>query len=234
MEKPTILIVDDEWDMRNLLKIHLQRDFKVIEAKEGKEAIAIVDQTPIDIIILDIMMPDMSGWDVCEKIRKKRQLPIMMLTARTDIKDKVRGLEIGADDYLVKPFAPEELIARVNALLRRSYYKEEQYNDSTINIADEMSINTDLRKVSVHSKIIELTPKEFDLFALIAMNPKRIFNRETLLDKIWGIDDPKDARTVDTHIKNIRIKVREAGLSFNPIRTVWGVGYSFQSPDDLT
>lgn len=234
MKKKKILIVDDEWNMRNLLNIHLRRDFNVIQAKDGLEALDNFNNTAVDLMILDVMMPDMSGWDVCERIREKSQVPILMLTARTDVKDKVRGLEMGADDYLVKPFAPEELLARVNALLRRANYKEENPSDSQIIFIGELCIDIELRKVFVNNKLVDLTPKEFDLLALIAMNAKRIYSRETLLDKIWGIDDPSDVRTVDTHIKNLRIKVREAGLSFNPIRTVWGVGYSLQSPDELS
>jgi two-component system response regulator ResD len=229
--KVQILIVDDEWNLRNLLGIYLNKPkYQITEAQNGKEALSFIRQQPFDLIILDIMMPDMDGWEVCSKIRETKQTPILMLTARTDTKDKVHGLKIGADDYLVKPFAPEELVARVEALLRRSKHDDAEEEDLFI-VYEELTIDPDGRRVFVGEQPIVFTPKEFDLLHFLAINLKRVLTREILLDRIWGEDYLQDDRTVDTHIKNIREKVRKAGLSFNPIKTVWGVGYQFQSPE---
>lgn len=228
MHKLQVLIVDDEWNMRNLLRIYLAKNgFEITEAKNGHEAVTLSEQRAFDVIILDVMMPDMDGWDVCKKIRESRDTPIIMLTARNETKDKVKGLQIGADDYLGKPFEPEELIARVFALLRRSSLADAKPLSKTI-IHHDLTIDAEGREIMVQDKLVVFTPKEFDLLHLLAENPGRAYSRELLLEKIWGHDYFGDVRTVDTHVKNIREKVRKAGLSFNPIQTVWGVGYKFQ------
>ncbi|MFC4766995.1 response regulator transcription factor [Effusibacillus consociatus] len=235
MKKLHLLIVDDEWNMRNLLRIYLAKNgFEVTEAKNGKEALVLIDQRSFDLIILDVMMPDLDGWEVCAKIRETKKIPILMLTARTETKDKVYGLNLGADDYLVKPFEPEELIARVFALLRRSQLSESTGISTNVITHPEMSIDPEGRQVMVHDKPVDLTPKEFDLLYLLTANPQRVFTREILLEKVWGQDYFGDVRTVDTHVKNIREKVRKADLSYVPIQTVWGVGYKFQGPDERT
>ncbi|WP_419879529.1 response regulator transcription factor [Brevibacillus centrosporus] len=228
MNKLKVLVVDDEWNMRNLLRIYLAKNgFEVIEAKNGNEAVALSDRQVFDIIILDIMMPDLNGWEVCMKIREKKETPIIMLTARNETKDKVKGLQIGADDYLVKPFEPEELLARVFALLRRASIMESTSEKKLISHYD-LSIEPEGRQVLVQGKPVEFTPKEYDLLLLLAEHPGRVYDRDVLLEQIWGRDFLGDIRTVDTHIKNIREKVRRAGLTFKPIQTVWGVGYKFQ------
>ncbi|MFD2216524.1 response regulator transcription factor [Metabacillus endolithicus] len=228
--KDKILIVDDEWNMRNLIKIHLLPHFALEEAANGKEALEKVKDLDFQLIILDVMMPDMTGWTVCERIREKGNIPILMLTALTDVKDKVHGLNIGADDYLVKPFDPEELVARVHALLRRSVEFNNENDNGTITISD-LTIIKDSRLVLVNGKEVDLTPKEFNLIHLFATNQKQVFTREILLNAIWNTNNVLDVRTVDTHVKNVREKLRKTGLSFNPIKTVWGVGYIFQTPD---
>jgi two-component system, OmpR family, response regulator ResD len=228
--KDKILIVDDEWNMRNLIKIHLLSHFHLEEASNGKEALEKVKNHNFQLIILDVMMPDMTGWTVCEKIREKENIPILMLTALTDVKDKVQGLNIGADDYLVKPFEPEELVARVHALLRRSVDFNNENDNRTISISD-LTIIKDSRLVLITGKEVDLTPKEFSLLHLLATNQKQVFTREVLLNAIWNTNNVLDVRTVDTHVKNVREKLRKNGLSFNPIKTVWGVGYIFQTPD---
>ncbi|MFV2048807.1 MULTISPECIES: response regulator transcription factor [Bacillaceae] len=228
--KDKILIVDDEWNMRNLIKIHLLPHFDLEEAANGKEALEKVKDHNFQLIILDVMMPDMTGWTVCERIREKENIPILMLTALTDVKDKVHGLNIGADDYLVKPFNPEELVARVHALLRRSVEFNNENDNGTITISD-LTIIKDSRLVLVNGKEVDLTPKEFNLIHLFATNQKQVFTREILLNAIWNTNNVLDVRTVDTHVKNVREKLRKNGLSFNPIKTVWGVGYIFQTPD---
>lgn len=230
MKKFNILVVDDEWNMRNLLRIYLSKNgFEVTEANSGREALTLVNQRIFDLIILDIMMPDMDGWEVCAKIREMKpgSIPVLMLTARMDTKDKVRGLNAGADDYLVKPFDPEELIARIHALIRRSNLAEVSHGVQPIIHLPEMTIDFEGRQILVHQLPVDFTPKEFDLFHLLASQPTRAFSRDLLLERIWGNDYFGDIRTVDTHVKNIREKVRKAGLSYVPIQTLWGVGYKF-------
>lgn len=233
MEKRRILVVDDEWNMRNLISIHLSKDFTVLEAACGQDALVKLKIEVIDIVILDIMMTDMSGWEVCKKIRETSNIPILMLTALGDVDDKVQGFEIGADDYLVKPFQPEELVIRVKALLRRSNLSN---NSEPLNNEDEIEID-DLkieqlgRRVFAKDRLMDLTPKEYDLLLLFVLNSKTVYTREMLLDCIWGFYDVLDIRTVDTHVKNLREKFRNHNLSFNPIKTVWGIGYKFQGPD---
>ncbi|MGJ9385397.1 response regulator transcription factor [Salipaludibacillus sp. CF4.18] len=223
MSRSQVLIVDDEWNMRNLLRVYLTKgDFDVIEAKDGHDALSTIQHQTFDLIILDIMMPGMDGWEVCAHIRQTSQTPILMLTARTETKDKVQGLSMGADDYLVKPFEPEELMARVKALLRRS---EVTNSKSTILSIQDMKIDPEKREVLIHDQLVELTPKEFDLLYALIAHPGRVYSREVLLDQIWGNDYFGDLRTVDTHVKNVREKIRKAGLSYSPIQTVWGVGY---------
>lgn len=206
--KDKILIVDDEWNMRNLIKIHLLPHFDLEEAANGKEALEKVKDHNFQLIILDVMMPDMTGWTVCERIREKENIPILMLTALTDVKDKVHGLNIGADDYLVKPFNPEELVARVHALLRRSVEFNNENDNGTITISD-LTIIKDSRLVLVNGKEVDLTPKEFNLIHLFATNQKQVFTREILLNAIWNTNNVLDVRTVDTHVKNVREKLRK-------------------------
>jgi two-component system response regulator ResD len=232
MNKLQVLIIDDEWNVRNLLRIYLVKNgFEVSEAQNGYEGLRLVEQQPFDLIILDIMMPDMDGWEVCQKIRETKDTPILMLTARTDTKDKVKGLTLGADDYLVKPFDSEELMARVFALLRRSSISLSTTIQKALTYQD-LTIDAEGRQVLVKDQPIDFTPKQFELLLVLAEQPRRAFERETLLEKVWGNDFFGDFRTVDTHVKQIREKVRKAGLSFNPIQTVWGVGYKFQWIDE--
>lgn len=229
MNKLKILIVDDEWNMRNLLKIYLIKNgFEVIEATNGSEAIGSARDNTFDLVILDIMMPGMDGWQVCRSIREFSNVPVLMLTARTDTKDKVKGLQMGADDYLSKPFEPDELVARVFALIRRNSIVQQSEPDIQKQFEfEKLIIYKEGREVLVDGLIVDLTQKEFDLICLFAEHPKRAYTREMLLDVVWGPDYLGDVRTVDTHIKNIRDKTLKAELPYNPIQTVWGVGYKF-------
>lgn len=230
MTKARILVVDDESNMRNLLRLYLaQSGFEVTEARNGNEALTLISQ-PIDLIILDVMMPDLDGWEVCSKIRETQQTPILMLTARTETKDKVHGLNIGADDYLTKPFEQDELIARVNALLRRFHLFETTQSKKMI--LKEISIDPEARQIYIQDQPVNFTPKEFDLLYFLVTRPQQVFTREALLDHIWGDEYVGGDRTVDTHVKAIRVKAQKAGLSYNPIRTIWGVGYQFQGLDE--
>jgi two-component system response regulator ResD len=234
MEKLKILVVDDEFNMRNLLKIYLLKNgYQVIEASSGKEAIRLFEEKPVDLIILDIMMPDMDGWQVCEEVRKKANVPILMLTARIETKDKVKGFNLGADDYLTKPFEPEELMVRVFALLRRAVQNQQHTEPKLEQIQYHgLTISPEGREVMVNEKKVDLTQKEFDVLYSLANSPKRAFSRETLLEQLWGHDYIGETRSVDTHVKNVREKIQKAGLSFNPILTVWGVGYKLGEPGD--
>ncbi|WP_346010374.1 response regulator transcription factor [Paenibacillus sp. SYP-B3998] len=193
------------------------------------DALEAVRQQHFDMIILDIMMPDMDGWEVCKRIRESYNTLILMLTARTETSDKVRGLNLGADDYVVKPFEPEELIARVFALIRRALIAQTSEQEIKKIVHPNLAISPDARTVTIKDQNVDLTQKEFDLLCLLADNPHRAYTRDMLLEKLWGHDFFGDVRTVDSHIKNIRDKTRKSGLDYNPIQTVWGVGYKFHT-----
>ncbi|MFS0788692.1 response regulator transcription factor [Shouchella sp. 1P09AA] len=223
-DRKKILIVDDEWTMRNLIKIYLQNNsYDVIEAKNGKEALETINREKCDLLLLDLMMPEMDGYDVCKMVRENYDIPILILSARKDWQDRVEGLNLGADDYLVKPFEPEELTARINALIRRS---ENEFRKGDL-VFEELAIRLKLRTVSVKGNSVEFTFKEFDLLYKLASAPNRVFTRDDLLQLIWGIEYVGALRTVDSHVKNIRSKLIDAGLKSNRIETVWGVGYKF-------
>lgn len=227
MDQGHILIVDDEAQMRNLLRIYLKKKGYVIsEANSGVAALDMLKNNKYDLVILDVMMPEIDGFAVCERIRNDYQLPILMLTARVDIKDKVLGLTIGADDYLTKPFDSEELLARVYALLRRSALQQ-QMNEYQVIEYHQMRIHPESREVYIHQTVVEFTPKEFDLLLLLAQNPQRAYARDMIIDQLWSYDYEGDLRSVDSHIKNIREKAARADLDYNPILTIWGVGYKF-------
>lgn len=230
MQKHRLLVVDDEWNMRNLIKIYLRNEpVQITEAQNGREALEFIEREPFDLVILDIMMPDIDGWEVCRSIRQQSSIPILMLTARTDVKDVVRGLNEGADDYVTKPFVPEEFVARVHALLRRT--KLNQENKQRKLVFKDLVIDDDAKVVYVKGERINLTRKEFELLFLLASQPNRVFTREMLLDRIWGPEHIRDDRTVDTHVKNIREKFRKKNLSYDPIQTIWGIGYQFEKVD---
>lgn len=227
MKKLQILIVDDDWKMRNLLRIYFSKEgFDTVEAADGNEALMKIKNHSFDLIILDVMMPEMDGWQVCRSIREVKSVPILMLTALGETKEKVQGLELGADDYLTKPFDPDELVARVHALIRRSTVTAGQLDKNKL-IFPELIIDRDGRQVMLQDRPLELTQKEFDLFDTLAMNNGRVLSREQLIEKIWGFDFEGDARVVDIHVKNIREKLKKAGLHYSPIQTAWGIGYKF-------
>ncbi|MFD1267227.1 response regulator transcription factor [Paenibacillus motobuensis] len=230
MSKLQILVVDDEWNMRNLLRIYLIKEgFEIKEASNGMEALAMIDKHEFDLVLLDVMMPDMDGWQVLKAIRAKSDVAVLMLTARSETKDKVYGLVIGADDYLTKPFEPEELVARVFSLIRRSVITQSSVvQEQTLDFPD-FRIMPDAREIYIHDQSVDFTPKEFDLIVTLASNQHRVYSREDLVNLIWGYDYDGDYRSVDTHVKNIREKLQRAGLAYNPIQTVWGVGYKFNA-----
>jgi len=224
-KQPTILVVDDEEQIIEVIKAYLEKeDFKVFTSYTGKEALEIFEKTSIDFIILDLMLPDYSGEDICKKIRLKSQVPIIMLTAKIEEGDRINGLSIGADDYVLKPFSPKELIARVKAILRRT--KGEGIKAEIIEF-NEGHLIIDLASLEVKQKgvNISLSPTEFKLLSLLAKNPSKVFSREEIITKVLGFDYDGYDRTIDVHIKNIRHKIEDQSTSY--IKTVYGIGYKF-------
>lgn len=224
----TILIIEDEEDIRDILSHYLKKEgFNILEAEDGEKGIEIVKKEFVDLILLDLMLPNMSGYDVCREISSIYKIPIIMLTARNDIVDKVLGLELGADDYITKPFDIREVIARIKVCLRRiESLNEMEYETSQdiINLKNNIKIYVESREVFKEETMVKLKPKEFDLLLILAQNKKIVFSREKLLQKVWGYDFEGDSRTVDVHIQRLRKKLdEENGLSI--IETVFGVGY---------
>ena len=222
-----ILVVDDEVKMREVIKIFLQKEgFIVDEAGDGNEALNKFDSSDYSLILLDVMMPMIDGWTVCRKIRKESGVPIIMLTARSEEYDKLFGFELGVDDYIIKPFSPKEVVARVKAVLKRSDNGNKNDEDKNIEIGKDIKINLLTQQVFIKDKEIRFTPKEFELLSFLAQNPERVYSREQLLNNIWGYDFYGDLRTVDTHIKQLREKL---GTCRKHIHTVWGTGYKLKA-----
>lgn len=223
---PTILIADDEQQMRDMIKLYLRNDFYLLEASTGREALELMRKYTVDLILLDIMMPEMDGIEACKKMKAERpDIPVILLTALNETSQKVEGLNIGADDYIVKPFEPRELLARIQVQFRHFY--EDRKDIARVISFDEWQINPTSYTVTVKGKNVKYSPKEFELLYLLASNPNRVYTREQLLDLIWGMDEFVDIRTVDSHVRYIREKLKKAGLSYQPIETVWGVGYKY-------
>ena len=221
-----ILIVEDEAPMRELLQLHLKKEGYVVdEAINGIEAIKKIEETSYSIVLLDVMMPEMDGFEVCRRIRKVSQVPVIMLTARTQTLDKVEGLKIGADDYLTKPFEQEELFARIEAVLRRYGVDDQESRGNTL-FLNGLVMKRNAHQVFYLEKELSLTPKEYAILELLLLNRNRVFSRDDILELVWGYDFIGDYRGVDTHVKHLRDKLTEAGISGQSvIKTVWGVGY---------
>ena len=221
-----ILIVDDEKNIAELIRLYLEKEgYKTVCAYDGNEALSLFNQHNPSMVILDIMLPGMDGWQVCKEIRKNSETPIIMLTAKSDTFDKVLGLELGADDYITKPFEAKELLARVKAVLRRS---ESQDSAPKKEVSYEnISINIENYELRLSGQQVEAPPKEIELLYFLASNPNRVYTREQLLEEVWGFDYFGDSRTVDVHIKRLREKLEgiESGWQ---LKTVWGVGYKFE------
>jgi DNA-binding response OmpR family regulator len=218
----TILIVDDEQHIIDLAKLYLEQEgYKTTSATDGKAALQKILHEKPNLIVLDLMLPELDGWEVCRRVRAESDVPIIMLTARSDDIDRIVGLELGADDYLTKPFNPRELVARVRAILRRTGRPTPTNADTTISL-DNLTIHPERRIVMVAGKEVDLRMKEFDLLMSLATNPGMVFTREKLLDIVWGYDFAGETRTVDVHIAHLRHKLK----GMHPtIDTVWGVGY---------
>ncbi|MCX7709463.1 MAG: response regulator transcription factor [Clostridia bacterium] len=226
MEKARILIVDDEARIREMIREYISSEgYEIDEAENGIEALEIFQQREYTLIILDVMMPRMDGWSVCREIRKTSQVPVIMLTARGEEYDKLFGFELGVDDYLVKPFSPKELLARMKAIIRRSLPLQEDGSKGIKYKYEGLEIDPNARNVYVHGELISLTPKEYELLNFFVQNRNRVFSREQLLNAVWGYDFIGEDRTVDTHVKMLRESLGEYRRF---IVTVWGTGYKFE------
>src|SRR5919198_2962160 len=221
-----VLVVDDEDHILELARLYLSREGYQIEAvSDGAQALARFSQTKPDLVVLDIMLPNVDGLTICREIRQKSQVPIIMLTARDEVTDKVVGLELGADDYLTKPFHPQELVARAKALVRRARLEPDQ---PKLVRAGRLEVDLERHEVRCAESKVQLRPKEFDLLALLARYPGRVFQRSELLDLVWGYDFPGYTRTVDVHVQQLREKLARGGVRDPSVQTVWGVGYKLE------
>lgn len=226
--KNTILIVDDEVNICELIRLYVEKEgYNAIIATDGGSAVEKFKSEKPDLVLLDIMLPVKDGWQVCREIRAVDNTPIIMLTAKGETFDKVLGLELGADDYMVKPFEPKELVARIKAVLRRSEVKANSTASSEL-VFDGLKIDRETYEVYLENTKIEMPPKEFELLFFLAKNKNKVFTRDQLLDEIWGYEFFGDSRTVDVHIKRIREKIETEGKSWQ-LKTVWGVGYKFEA-----
>lgn len=223
-----ILVVDDEKIIVKGIRFSLLQDQMEVDcAYDGEQAVEMARNTEYDVVLLDVMLPKLDGFQVCQAIREFSNMPIIMLTAKGDDMDKILGLEYGADDYVTKPFNILEVKARMKAILRRNNKTEkEQANSNVLNIGD-MRIDCDSRSLFIRGKEIYLTAKEFDLLELLAFNPNRVYSRDVLLKTVWGADYPGDGRTVDVHIRRLREKIEENSSEPKYVHTKWGVGYYF-------
>ncbi len=226
MSGQKVLIVDDEEHIVELARLYLTREgYEVEGVGDGSQALARFSQVKPDLVVLDIMLPGADGLAICKEIRKLSQVPIIMLTARDEVTDKVVGLELGADDYLTKPFHPQELVARAKALVRRAQAEPDQ---PRLVRAGKLEIDLERHEVRHGEARVQLRPKEFDLLALLARHPGRVFQRSELLDLVWGYDFPGYTRTVDVHVQQLREKLANGGVVDPTVQTVWGVGYKLE------
>ncbi len=227
MNKTKILLVDDDPNINQLIKLYLEKEgYDVVSAMRGDDALRMFKNDPPNLILLDIMLPGMDGWQVCREVRKVSNIPIIMLTAKDETFDKVLGLELGADDYIVKPFETKELVARIKAVLRR-YQSADAAPDKEVSFPG-LTINISHYTVVYRGKPLEMPPKEIELLYYLASHPGIVFTREQLLDQVWGYDYFGDSRTVDVHIKRLRDKLSGSEELGWALKTVWSVGYKFE------
>jgi DNA-binding response OmpR family regulator len=225
---PIILIVEDEPSISEIATLYLQRAGYIVKtAKDGQEALEAISSHMPDLIVLDLMLPHIDGYELTRWVRDQSNVPIIMLTSRRNEADRIAGLEMGADDYVVKPFSPQELVSRVRAVLRRTMISSSQDNEKTLSFPG-LTIDPMTRLVRVNEEEINLTVKEFDLLWLLASHPRQVFSRQHLLENVWGISDYIDPGTVTVHIRRLREKIE--GNPSKPVRilTVWGIGYKFE------
>ena len=222
-----ILIVDDDENICELLRLYLEKDgFDTVVAGDGEQAVEYATKYSPDLILLDIMLPKLDGWQVCREIRKTSETPIIMLTAKGETFDKILGLELGADDYVSKPFDTKEVIARIKAVLRRTHDSDKSSHINDVRY-DKLRINLTNYELEVNGVKIDTPPKELELIYHLASNPNRVYTRDQLLDEVWGFDYYGDSRTVDVHVKRLREKLENVSDEWS-LKTVWGVGYKFE------
>ena len=225
MEK--ILVCDDDKNICELLRLYLEKEpFTVVIANDGEEALSAFSAENPDLVLLDIMMPKLDGWQVCREIRRKSNCPIIMLTAKGETFDKVLGLELGADDYVVKPFDTKEIVARIKAVLRRTGKSAQQADVKEVSY-DKLTVNMTRYELKVDGKVVDTPPKDLELLFHLASNPNRVYTRDQLLDEVWGFEYYGDSRTIDVHVKRLREKLEGASDQWQ-LKTVWGVGYKFE------
>lgn len=227
-----ILVVDDDKNICELLKLYLESEgYSVYVANDGQEAVNLFHAKAPELVLLDIMLPKMDGWQVCREIRKTSSAPIIMLTAKGEVFDKVLGLELGADDYVTKPFDAKEVMARVKAVLRRTNGTSSSEDDTKkIVVYDNLEINIVNYELKVNGVAVDTPPKELELIYHFASNPNRVYTRDQLLDEVWGFDYYGDSRTVDVHVKRLREKLEGVSDKWE-LKTVWGVGYKFDTKE---
>ncbi len=226
--KTKILVVEDDVNIAELIRLYLEKDnFEVCHAQDGITALDAFKAFAPELILLDIMLPKLDGWGVCREIRKESTVPIIMLTAKDDTFDKVMGLNLGADDYISKPFEMKEVIARIHAVLRRVPKKEDSSSENVL-VFENLKIDMSAYQVEICGKKVEMPPKEIELLNFLASNPNRVFTRNQLLDDVWGFEYFGDSRTVDVHVKRLREKIDGVSDKWS-LKTVWGVGYKFES-----
>ena len=228
-----VLVVDDDKNICELLRLYLEKEgYSVTIANTGMQAVKLFAEHQPDLMLLDIMLPELDGWQVCREIRKYSNKPIIMLTAKGETFDKVLGLELGADDYITKPFEAKEVLARIKAVLRRTSNASAPEAESNIKQVsyDNLSINLTNYELRVKGEKVDAPPKELELLYHLASNPNRVFTRDQLLDEVWGFDYYGDSRTVDVHVKRLREKLEGVSDKWE-LKTVWGVGYKFETKD---
>lgn len=225
-----VLVVDDDPNICDMLRMHLENEgYSVILSYDGDEALVKFNALKPDIILLDVMLPTQDGWQVCREIRKKSSIPIIMITAKGDTFDKVLGLELGADDYVVKPIDVKEILARMKAIARRVGTAQEESEVKEVRY-ENMTVNMTRYELRVYGRVVDTPPKELELLFYLASNPNRVYTRDQLLDEIWGFEYYGDSRTIDVHIKRLREKLEGVSDKWS-LRTVWGVGYKFESDE---
>jgi len=231
MPMAKIMVADDDQNICELLRLYLEKEqYAVVLANDGAEAVAKFSSESPDLILLDIMMPVLDGWQVCREIRKKSNVPIIMITAKGETFDKVLGLELGADDYVVKPFDAKEIVARIKAVLRRMSAGAPNENAVREVSYDKLTVNMTRYELRVDGRQVDTPPKELELLYHLASNPNRVFTRDQLLDEVWGFEYYGDSRTVDVHIKRLREKLEGVSDKWR-LKTVWGVGYKFETEE---
>ena len=230
MDKERILIVDDDRNICELLRLYLEKEgYETYLAHDGETAVNMHAEMDIDLVLLDVMMPRVDGWEACRRIRAKKETPIIMLTAKGETFDKVLGLELGADDYIVKPFDTKEVVARIKAVLRRTGRTTSSKSDANEGeiVFEDLVINITKYELKVKGEVVDTPPKEMELLYYLAKNSNKVFTRDALLDEVWGFEYYGDSRTIDVHIKRLREKLEGVSEKWS-LKTVWGVGYKFE------